>query len=216
MGYSENDGKIVTRSLNSMLPILSPQGDKVAILDYPPRDQEKFKLIIMNLHDSPREIATISDEFQHRRFAWSPDGKFIAIGSKKDGQFLINFIDANSGETKNSLVIDDEPDNFVWSPDGKMIMYETRQPSSSGAVDTDLWYLDIINSSKSILHAGDLDGNFFNYHAVWSPDSKYVAFFKYSNNNNLRLTVKDIGSLAEKDYDIPCSSVQSADWISSP
>ena len=101
--------------------------------------------------------------------AISPDGKLIALRSKRDGTWDIYTMSANGNNVATRLtrgmIYSGAP---VWSPDGKKIAFE-----SYARGDLDIWVmnadgtqpLDLTDNEKSYDHA-----------PAWSPDGKWIAF----------------------------------------
>jgi dipeptidyl aminopeptidase/acylaminoacyl peptidase len=58
-----------------------------------------------------------------RHPTWSPDGKWLAFESNRDGDFQVYVIAADGGEARKLTTIATEANQPVWSPDGKHIAF---------------------------------------------------------------------------------------------
>lgn len=54
---------------------------------------------------------------------WSPDGKYIAFQSARDGSPQIFLIPTNGGEAKKITSMPNGTSNHIWSPDGKSLIF---------------------------------------------------------------------------------------------
>ncbi len=54
---------------------------------------------------------------------WSPDGKWIAFESNRNGSLQIFIINIETGETNQVTAISTEASSAVWSPDGKSLAF---------------------------------------------------------------------------------------------
>jgi TolB protein len=100
--------------------------------------------------------------------AWSPDGKWIAITSERDGSAdLYRMRPDGTGIER----LTDDPaydDQAAWSPDGKQIVFVTTRAGGTA----DLWILDVQTHRARPVTSGP-GGDF---RPSWSPDGKWIAF----------------------------------------
>lgn len=99
----------------------------------------------------------------------SPDGRWIAFQSDRDGDFEIYTMNHNGGQlrqlTQNSVL-----DRLAaWSPDGDLIIHST---DTRGDRAFDLHSTGVIDGDGQPIYS---DG-WRNSHARFSPDGKYIVF----------------------------------------
>lgn len=105
--------------------------------------------------------------------AWSPDGRYIAYGSDKTGEYEIYLIDTAEDNkvsqlTKGSTAWKYQP---VWSPDSTMLAFSDR--------NLELQILDIKTKSLKVV---DRARRTVLADFSWSPDSKWLAYSKDGDN----------------------------------
>lgn len=120
--------------------------------------------------------------------AWSPDGSQLAWFSDAGGEYQLMIAD-QSGLTKPRALPLPSPSffkNLAWSPDGKQLVFEDLHMA--------LWTLDAGTGKATRIDADVFDDPFRDLDAVWSPDSKWIA---YSRNLDNHLRALFVYSLAE-------------------
>ena len=102
---------------------------------------------------------------------YSPDGKWVAFSSKRNGNWDIFVIPAYGGRAKQLTWHSGTEIAHGWSPDGKQLVFGARRDSPNYA----LYALDV-----SDLHADVLCEDFapLNY-ASYSPDGKRLVYTRY-------------------------------------
>jgi len=85
---------------------------------------------------------------------WSPDARFLAFASERDGKKQVYRISPTGGEAVQLTTEDNGVDNFAWSPDGTAIAYASTGPESKTKKDRKDKYGDfeIINGDYAMLH----------------------------------------------------------------
>lgn len=99
--------------------------------------------------------------------AFSPDGKYLAFGSSREGDFDIYIMDAGGSGVQrvtHSRGLDMRPD---WSPDGKRLAFTSNRDGN--------YYIYVIDSdgrnTRRITHNGERDD-----FPSWHPDGKRLVF----------------------------------------
>lgn len=184
-----NDDRIVPIEIQGELPELSPH-----IATIVPEEIQNAALSpsgVRAAFEAHGEIFTVPGEkgdtrnltrtsdAAERDPSWSPDGKTIAYFSDASGEYKL-YLQEQTG-IKPPTVIDLGPDpsyfyGLRWSPDSKHIAYIDKHNRS--------WLVDVPTDPKApapkpIPVDKGLYGNFGpDWSAVWSPDSKWIAYHR--------------------------------------
>ncbi len=116
---------------------------------------------------------TQSSGAHDRNAVWSPDGKYIAYLSDKNGEYEL-YIVAQDG-TEEAVQLTDKADTYkfkmVWSPDSRKLLWNDKKMR--------LRYVDIHSKKITEVAQSKLwEINSFD----WSPDSKWIAYDDQSEN----------------------------------
>ncbi|MGB6720352.1 MAG: PDZ domain-containing protein [Terracidiphilus sp.] len=115
--------------------------------------------------------------------SWSPDGKTIAYFSDQSGEYQLYLHDQTGFKPPTVIDLGPDPSFFyspVWSPDSKHIVYADKHMR--------LWMVDVPTApsaaaGKPVLIDHGIYGSFgSNFGAVWSPDSKWIAYDRDLDN----------------------------------
>lgn len=100
---------------------------------------------------------------------WSPDGRWIAFGSKEDGVFnLYRRRTDGSGAAELLFKSAHEQTPADWSPDGRELFVYDLDPRTA----SDVWILDLATRKmRPWLRTATKE-----VEAVWSPDGRWVAY----------------------------------------
>ena len=132
----------------------------------------KFDIYIVDINGENRRNVTNhpTDEFGPwvpawaPAHTWSPDGRFLAYVSRKDGDFKIYIMNTRTRERRRLTDFDTSEWTPSWSPDGKWIAFVSG--------NDDNIYKTEVNGAHPV-QLTDLGGN---GRPAWSPDSKQIAF----------------------------------------
>jgi Tol biopolymer transport system component len=121
---------------------------------------------------------TISDQRQDSP-AWSPDGKWIAYMSDKNGNELwdIFLVSPQSGEVTNlSATPDSAEEAPAWSPDSKQVAYMTKAKTSPSF---EIEIIDIATRMPTRI-TKNTPPQLGNMSPLWSPDGQAIAYTQES------------------------------------
>jgi len=106
-------------------PQPSPDGQWVAYVvtdvDMPENRNNSDLWLVPVAGGEPRQLTASAKHDRHP--TWSPDGKWLAFESNRDGEFQIYVISTVGGEARKVTTIATGATQPVWSPDGKHIAF---------------------------------------------------------------------------------------------
>lgn len=151
------------------MPAVSPDGSKIAFAGQrnvgQPYSNEANRILILG-DDGLREL----DGQQGRTPDWSPDGKWIAFESNRDGDYAIYIARASVGGTVVRLTPDSidayHPD---WSPNGKCIVFSAMRRAEIDADGRAPMYIAAMPVTSLIPLEGDT-GREWEGHKEVRPD----------------------------------------------
>ena len=156
-------GTIADKLANLQGAVISPQGDRVALQI----DSGENDIWVLDLVRGVRTRLTFGP-VANVNPAWSPDGKWIAYTSSRNGQFDLYRKHAD-GSGAEELLSSDAQQTAVdsWSPDGKTLIYSRSVPGGNA---WEIWALPLEGERKPrlILQRGN-SGRL-------SPDSHWLAY----------------------------------------
>ncbi len=105
---------------------IAPDGKRVVyvvteVLKDENRTNSDLWLIGADGNDAPRKLTSSPKADRHPR--WSPDGKWIAFESMRDGTPQIFLLPVDGGEAKKLTTISTGAGQPMWSPDGKALAF---------------------------------------------------------------------------------------------
>jgi eukaryotic-like serine/threonine-protein kinase len=170
--WSDRNGKqlgpTVVDNITNLIGVrISPQGDRVVLTI----DNGVTDLWVFDLARATRTRLTFGP-VSNASPVWSPDGKWIAYDSARNGHYQLYRKPAD-GSGAEELLLDDEqvvaPTD--WSQDGKYLIY-TR-----GAIfnDAEIWALPLEGERKPWLVVPRL-ANSFTAGGRLSPDGRWLAY----------------------------------------
>jgi serine/threonine-protein kinase len=159
-------GVVADKLSNLQFSRLSPQGDRAALqIDTGTND-----IWVLDLARGVRTRFTFGP-VMNAYPVWSPDGKWIAYYSDRDGKTRLYRKPSDGSGAEQLLLADDQnPTPTDWSGDGKYLIY-SRGPSAG----EDIWALPLEGDHKPfqvVSHAL----NSFASEARLSPDGRWLAY----------------------------------------
>ncbi len=132
---------------------------------------EFYHIVLKDLEVGTQMDLTPSYAYaQQPNFAFSPDGKLIAILSNERGQFALYLLSPKTGEKNLILDIHRPLWDVFWSPDGNWIAVEAEMQAS----DRGIFLVQVETGTYKQI---ELQGTGLNaQHPAWSPDSRSLAF----------------------------------------
>lgn len=163
--WARPEWKDVSNQINAVS--IAPNGERVLV-------SARGDIFSLPAKEGITYNLTNSSDANDRLPAWSPDGKWIAYVSDKDGEFNIWLRDAVTGE-EHMLTKGLKTYIFrlVWAPDSRSILWSEKRNRLN---------LTDINSGKTEMIASSDIGviNAFN----WSQDSRYINYVQPEEEMN--------------------------------
>lgn len=119
--------------------------------------------------------------------AWSPDGRYAAWWSDKNGEYQLVLHDLtrpNAAETLTNFTSGFRY-KIYWSPDSKKLVF-VDQAMKIQVYDRDTKTTSLIDQAPDLFEGG-LQG----FRVSWSADSRWVAYEKSTDNGNPALFIYD-------------------------
>jgi Tol biopolymer transport system component len=175
---SKQLSSVADKLTNLQLARVSPQGDRIALQI----DTGAADIWVLDLARGVKTRLTFGP-VQNLGPVWSPDGKWIAYATDRNGHANLCRKPADGSGVEETLFSDDQivvPTS--WSRDGKVLLYQ-RGPLGS----TDIWALPLAGDRKPsqiishVPNAGSSMGNI-------SPDGRWLAYMS-SESGGLQVYV---------------------------
>jgi TolB protein len=125
------------------------------------------------------------DDYNNESPVWSPDGRYIAYTTERNGQYEIFIIDVVSGAARN-LTNHSGDDAFpAWSLDGSQLLFHSNRYG-----DFDIFVINADGSNVRQL----TDNNAPDLAPTWSPDGSQILFTQAHNNRRQLALMNTNGS----------------------
>ncbi len=182
-------------------PIWSPDGNKIIFFERV-FGNTNGKPFLFDLQSNRLTALTFSGVIAGTKLGWSPDGKSIALGMTTQQGAGLYLYNVDSKNVKLVTSTPQNPANVVRSPDGKMIVFALFKQLPGYLFSEELPLLDVTTARTSIIQEGGL-GTLNSYNAVWSPDSKNIAFFTNAENDHFLLKIYNVTTSQSFEQNIP-------------
>ena len=148
-----------------------------------------------------RVTSIVNDRASNFHARPSPDGRFIAFDSDRDGERAVYLADAN-GQNVRRITGQGFAAVPSWSPDGRMLAYVRAEPSKPRVWN--LWMVDLETGENRRLTSHTVGQP---WGGAWFPDGQRIA---YSHEH--RLVVLSLEDGTTKTYPAP----KKGGWLRTP
>jgi Tol biopolymer transport system component len=156
--------KILEEPRHFWAPMLSPDGRRLALSTL----EEVMETWILDLNR--RALSRFTYTGSNHVSVWSPDGKYIAFSSDRDGPYNLYLKPADgSGTAERLTVYDWHQDPASWSPDGRILAFAQYHPSSD-------WDIGLLHIGDEPRQEDFIKTPFREYHPMISPDGRWLAY----------------------------------------
>lgn len=144
-----------------LTPRLSPDGEHIAFIAL-------NDLWLMRIGQPPRRIT--NDSYYKADPAWSPDGRYVAYSSDKEGTQDLYLYDTQTDTTQRITSLDDAAVSAAWSPDGSTIAFQ-NQDRATLTVEVDITEDEVETGEVREV----IDPLFLPGRPTWSTDGNTLA-----------------------------------------
>ena len=150
---------------------ISPDGNRVVV-------QARGELFSLPATEGFVANLTATSGSAERKPAWSPDGNSLAYWSDASGEYQLMINDMTGKVPPKKLTNFTSGFNYTiyWSPDSKKIVYVDQSMTIN--------YLNVTTGKITKADKGRymMEGGLRSFTASWSPDSRWVAYSRASDN----------------------------------
>lgn len=155
--------------------VLSFDGSMLAISSRGEEERASVIYTVPTTGGEPKRITALAPSYLH---GWSPDGKYLVYTGKRNGDFDIYRIAADSGEDGDRGSTDETQlttapgldDGPEYTPDGKSIYFNSVR---SGLMQ--IWRMDADGGNQEQV----TDDEYNNWFPHVSPDGRWIVFVSY-------------------------------------
>ena len=144
---------------------LSPTGVRAVF-------EARGDIFTMSAQGSEYRNLTRSSNAHDRNPAWSPDGAQIAWFSDASGEYQLMIGDQRGATSPRVIELPSHAyfSEIEWSPNGQSLLIRDNNAK--------LWIVDVASGRFTTIATDTYDEPGRGFDAVWSPDSKWVAYSK--------------------------------------
>src|SRR3954453_14730475 len=149
--------------VGARMPALSPDGKQLAFV---------YRGDIWISSDKGGRATPLTQHIETDAYPlFSPDGKWIAFASKRNGNWDIFAVPADGGRGRQFTWPAGSEIPYGWSPDGKRLLFSSKRDTPNYA----LYALDVKTLRSEVLTEDYAPLNYANF----SPDGKTVVYGRY-------------------------------------
>lgn len=162
---------------------VSPKGKRIVV-------QARGEVFTVPAEHGPIRNLTRTPGVAERYPQWSPDGKWVAYQSDRSGEYQVTIRPADGSGQERTLTKLGPGYRFApfWSPDSRKIAFIDEK--------FDVSVLDVDSGKRTV--AGKLrvvgPSSLASFRVSWSPDSRWMAFDRVSENWNEVIMMHDTKS----------------------
>ncbi|MBA3534951.1 MAG: PD40 domain-containing protein [Ardenticatenales bacterium] len=150
----------------SLFPVISPDGSQVLFAGNLNTDPDIFSMAM----ETGKSVNLTNSPGYDIQPAWSPDGKFIAFTSEREGGDVDLWVMEGDGNNPRRVAQTPGEDQLgSWSPDGERIAY-----SNKDELGESLWVVDVASGETTRLTENESGTDSA---PAWSPDGETIAFY---------------------------------------
>ncbi|MCW5857891.1 MAG: PD40 domain-containing protein [Caldilineales bacterium] len=204
MAAPENLTQITTDPANDVEPRWSPDGSRILFSSTRGNANEVNDIWTMNTDGSGAERLAGWPESYEWGAVWSPDGKWVAFVTTRDGKYEVYLVPSDGSAEPLNLTQNDFLDSYPdWSPDGRWLVFVSERSGN-----WDLWKMDV-QACLAARQAGKADDPGCEATQLtdnpdddvfprWSPDGSQIAFeSRRQANRDIYLMDADGGNLRQ-------------------
>jgi len=173
LSFVDRDGKTQSINLPAQMyvhPRLSTDGTQIAVGTDDGRDANVW---VYDRKNPGASLRRLTFGGRNRYPIWSPDGRYIAFQSDREGDGAIfrQLADGSGAAerlTKPDAGAQHEPES--WSPDGKTLSFNNISGANQG-----VWTVGLDGDPKPVVFA-DSTENTVEKHSMFSPDGHWIAY----------------------------------------
>jgi TolB protein len=160
------------------VPTVTPRPEVLRVggsLVYTVRDggQDDLWVSVIGFEDPIQITSTFANE---RMPAWSPDGRYLAFASDRDGNWEVYVQDVRTGSVTRMTYTPGFEGSPAWSPDGQWLVYEAYTEDN-----LDIFITRIDGTQGPIRLTFDPAPDFS---PVWAPGGREIAYVSLREGNN--------------------------------
>jgi Tol biopolymer transport system component len=196
----------------SLKMAFSPDSRYLAF-DLPAGDSAEQRHVFVLAIDGSFESPAVVHPSENLVSGWSPDGKYLLIGSDRTGKMAIYALPFEGGKIRGA---------------GKLAVSDIGQAAVIGLARSGTLFYGIKNGSRDFLTASvDFDSGKVlaapspaaqkflgaNYHPSWSRDGQYLSYHSYREHRILLLVIRSLATGQTRELRPKLSHFESAEWF---
>jgi TolB protein len=170
-----------------MTPSISPDGNRIAFVQFKPKAGDDTDLFVYDLKTT--RLRKVLDQKGIQMWpTWSPDGRRLVYANSHCGMDCGRFIqelwvaDPNGGWARQLLMTNSFCQQPAWAPNGMKIAFSSDKGGNFDiwVISLDDWKLEQITNDESL-----------DKYPAWSPDGKRLAFIS-RRSGLMEIWIKDL------------------------